>query len=157
MDNSTLCARALLDTAIYNNDSRFFIEHFGGDIEHYTLSDYQNLLSNLTNRLRLNVLSRGLVIDDVPPVIRDLFVQGATLANVQYFYALPDATLKKYREACKPHKKSFVSKAIPRFLLDKLAQMSRKVDTLQPQELIALSDQNEISVYRLMREIIGEL
>ena len=157
MEHSTLCARALLDNAIHDGDNRFFIEQFGGDIDQYSLSDYHNLLNNLTNRIRLNILSRGLLLDDVPPNIRELFIHGATLDNVQHFYALPVPTLKKYQHACKGHKKAFSHKTIPRNLLKELAQMSRDVDKLQPQTLVELSSEHTISVLRLMREVVGEL
>ena len=157
MDNHTLAARALLDKAIYDSNKRFFIEHFGSDIKDYNLSEYHNLLNNLTNRLQLNLMSRGLIISDVPPVIRGLFVQGATLKNVKHFYSLPTSTLRKYRTACKLHKKSFISKTIPRPLLNDLVLMSRKVDTLQPQTLIDISIESKISIRRLMREVLGEI
>lgn len=157
MKHSTLCARTLLDTAIHNCDNRFFLDQFGVDIEQYTLADYHLLLENLTGRLRLNILNRATTIDDVPPVIRDLFTHGATLDNVQFFYDLPTPTLKKYKSACKEHKKTFKHRLIPSTLREQLALLSRDTTKLEPQLLVQLSSAYSISLPRLMREVIGEL
>lgn len=157
MKHSTLCARALLDHAIQERDNRFFVEHFGERIEEYSLLDYSKLLTNLTSRLRLNILNQAVKLEDVPPVIRDLFIHGATIENVQHFYTVPTSTLNKYRRATLPKKIKFEAKSISRSLLTNLAQMAKNVDKLDALEIIQLSSQNRISVRRLMLEVMGEL
>ncbi|WP_390241122.1 hypothetical protein [Vibrio sp. R78045] len=157
MDHSTLCARALLDSAIHNCDSRFFVEQFGRNIEQYNFTDYHKLLNDLTDRLQQKIVTRDVLFEDVPPSIRELFTHGATLNNVQYFYALPTRILRTYQHACKCYKKSFPSKPIPRSLLKYLASLSRNVDQLTADMLVELSIDHQITVPLLLREIVGEL
>ncbi|MEZ9752038.1 hypothetical protein AB4425_17255 [Vibrio sp. 10N.261.51.A1] len=156
MEHSTLCARALLDSAIHDRNNRFFIDQFGRDIDQYSLSDYHHLLNNLTDRLQLNLSSRGVLAEDVPPQIKALFCHGATLANVQYFYSLHTRTLRAYQNACKRHKHQFGHNSIDKQLTRHLACLSRDIDKLTADTLIELSSAHQINISRLMREIVGE-
>ena len=156
MLHSTLCARALLDTAIRDENNRFFVDQFGRCLNSYTLADYSMLLQRLESRLTLCIEPRPLDVADVPPEIRELFIYGAKINDVKFFYAIEEPQLRKYFSVSKPYKIPLANKSLSCKLARELAQMSKTVEQLTARTVIELSRTHGISVFRIMREIVGE-